>query len=101
MSVHVTRKSSTGLLIKIREFHKRIEDEDFYIKFDEFKDLGEFDLFASKEPCSIRVRGLQVLVLGLGSSWWNCRNIWTPKDQRSFFVCFTPRPQVICQLGLY
>jgi hypothetical protein len=53
----------TGLLIKIREFHERIEDEDFHSKFDEFEDLGEFDLFASKEPCSIRVRGLQVSVV--------------------------------------
>ena len=48
------------MLIKIHEFHERIEDEDFHIKFDEFEDLGEFDLFASKEPYSIRVRGLQV-----------------------------------------
>jgi hypothetical protein len=53
----------TGRLIKIREFHKRIEDKDFHIKFDEFEDLGEFDLFASKEPCFIRVRGLQVSVV--------------------------------------
>jgi hypothetical protein len=56
------------VLIKIHEFHEQIEDEDFHIKFDEFEDLGEFDLFTSKEPCSIRVRDLQVSVVPWSSS---------------------------------
>ena len=56
-------KYYTGLLIKIREFYERIEDEDFHIKFVEFEDLGDFNLFASKESCSIRVRSLQVSVV--------------------------------------
>ena len=54
-----------GCLSKFVNFMNECEDEDSHSKFAEFEDLGEFDLFASKEPCSIRVRGLQVSAVGL------------------------------------
>ena len=48
----------------IRELHEQIEDEAFDIKFDEFEDLIKFDLFTSKEVALIRVRSLQVSIVG-------------------------------------
>ncbi len=49
----------------IHELYKQIEDKAFDIKFDEFEDLIKFDLFTSKEVALIRVRSLQVLIVGI------------------------------------